>query len=395
LNINLKSEVKCVQGTFETRELEHYLNAALQTAHLSMHAESPSNTIIQILNFNRIRGTSHVYSIELSFRKGNIEQRQDLILKAYVENADPVMRSWNPSRVEERCWTEFQVLKSLKRVGFPVPEAYLCERNSSYFGFPFIITSKVEQVRENVKAIDCWAATLARLHNLSLKELGIEGLRSPRNEYAFAKSFPIRYKQFLTLASKHDRKLKKHFELAVNWLKSNEAYNYCPKYCLIHGDYHPGNAFVTKNSGLIVIDWDTVKIGDPAFDVGCAYHYINHLSKSKAYAEIAKLYGFGEFLFPSALECGAADRFISEYNRNFKGDTRRRMQYYQVVGILEVAMFHSLFLSNPLTAYRRHGRKALIAFPFIRSPRAAKMIGTSFEVLWLQYFEDFLDRILN
>jgi aminoglycoside phosphotransferase (APT) family kinase protein len=384
-----------LQRTLKTRGLEYYLNAALQTAHLSFMPEFPSNSNIQVLNLIRLSGSNHVYSFELSCRKGSIEQRQNLILKAYVENIDPVLRSWNPSRVEERCSTEFQALKSLRRVGFPVPEAYLCERSSSYFGFPFIITSKEEQVRESVKAIDCWASTLARLHNLSLEELRIEGLRSPTDEYAFAKSFPIRYKQFLSLASKHDRKLKKYFELAVNWLKSNETFNYCPKYCLIHGDYHPGNVFVTKNSGLIVIDWDTIKIGDPAFDVGCAYHYINHLSESKDYAEIAKLYGFGELLFPSALDCGAADRFISEYNRNFKGDNRRRILYYQVVGILEVAMFHSLFLSNPLTAYRTHGSKAFIAFPFIRSPCAAKMVGTSFEVLWLQYFENFLDRILK
>jgi aminoglycoside phosphotransferase (APT) family kinase protein len=357
--------------------------------------EFSSNSSIQVLNLIRISGSNHVYSFELNYRKGSVEQRRNLILKAYVKNIDPVLRSWNPSGVEERCWTEFQVLKSLRRVGFPVPEVYICELRSSYFGFPFIITSKIEQARESVKAIDRWAATLARLHNLSLEELRIKGLRSPRDEYAFAKSFPIRYKQFLALSSKHDRKLKKYFELAVNWLKSNETYNYCPKYCLIHGDYHPGNAFVTKNSGLIVIDWDTVKIGDPAFDVGCAYHYINHLSNSKDYAEISKLHGFGEFLFPSAVDCGAADRFISEYNRNFKGDNRGRMPYYQVVGIVEVAMFHGLFLSNPLTAYRYHGRKAFLAFPLIRSPRAAKMMGTSVEVLWLQYFENFLDRVLK
>jgi hypothetical protein len=387
--------VKCVQRTFETRGLECYLNAALQTSHLSFIPEFTSNSNIKVLDLTKIGGSNHVYSFELSYGEGSIKQRQNLILKAYTENIDPVLRSWNPSRVEERCWTEFQVLKSLKRVGFPVPEVYLCERSSSYFGFPFIITSKAEQVKDSINAIDCWAATLAHLHNLSLEELSIQGLRSPRDGYAFAKSFPIRYRQFLTLASKHDRKLKKYFELAVNWLKSNETYNYCSKYCLIHGDYHPGNIFVTENSGLIVIDWDTVKIGDPAFDVGGAYHYINHLSQSKDYAEISKFYEFGDFLFPSALDRGAANRFLTQYNRNFNGDIRGRMLYYQVVGIVEVAMFHSLFLSNPLTAFRRHGRKALIAFPFIRSPCAAKMVGTSFEVFWLQYFENFFDGILK
>ena len=34
---------------------------------------------------------------------------------------------------------EFQVLNSLWKAGFPVPRAYLCECDSLFFDYPFII----------------------------------------------------------------------------------------------------------------------------------------------------------------------------------------------------------------------------------------------------------------
>ena len=51
-----------------------------------------------------------------------------------------------------------------------------------------------------------------------------------------------------------------------------------PNIVLAHGDYHPGNVCVTKDSKMIVLDWDSIEIGDPAYDVGYAYHFVKFFS---------------------------------------------------------------------------------------------------------------------
>ena len=43
-------------------------------------------------------------------------------------------------------------------------------------------------------------------------------------------------------------------------------------YRLLHGDYRANfNVVTTKNSRMVVIDWEDAEIGDPAYDVAMAY----------------------------------------------------------------------------------------------------------------------------
>ena len=115
--------------------------------------------------------------------------------------------------------------------------------------------------------------TLANLHNLNVKDLGIQSLRFPKDDFEFARNRLVCLKQYLN-ETRHYRDLKKDFNYALNWLESNVEVTNCPKYCLIHGEYHPGHTLITSDNRLKVIDWENVQIGDPAFDVGYAYHMI-------------------------------------------------------------------------------------------------------------------------
>ena len=116
----------------------------------------------------------------------------------------------------------------------------------------------------------------------------------------------------------------------------------------------PRSWFTAKDNVLKIIDWESVQVVDPAFDVGYAYHIIKLMYNEKN----------------SNSNEGAAERFISEYSKNFKGDVHSRLEFYKVVGLLSVAVVVSSWISNPLEAYRGFGSKSsarALAFPFIHS----------------------------
>jgi aminoglycoside phosphotransferase (APT) family kinase protein len=239
--------------------------------------------------------------------------------------------------------------------------------------------------------VDCFASTLAHLHNLRVSELQIDNLISPKDEYAFAGRWPIHFKHYLNLETKHDKRLKRDFDLAINWLELNASNTRCQQYCLIHGDYHPANLYLTKHSRIIVLDWESAEIGDPAYDVGYAYHFIKFFSDPKNPKSAEKI----------------AERFVSEYTRNFQGDISQRLEFYKMVGILGTSIYYSSGLSSFTEAYKYHRRQVLptipflsgflilLGFPFIRWPYVARQLGAESDIDWLRYFEDFLEATLK
>ena len=142
---------------------------------------------------------------------------------------------------------------------------------------------------------------------------------------------------------------------------------------------------------MIVLDWESVEIGDPAFDVGYAYHFIKFFSDPKN---------------PNSAE-RTAERFVSEYTRNFQGDISRRLEFYKMVGILGLSIYYSSGLSSFTKAYRYHQRQVLpsipflsglfifLGFPFIRWPYIAQQLGALGDIYWLRYFENFLEETMK
>ena len=216
-------------------------------------------------------------------------------------------------------------------------------------------------------------------------------LRPPEDGYGFAKRWPLHFKELLNLESKHNKRLKEDFNLAIRWLESNVSNNYCPQYSIVHGDYHPGNVCITKDHKLMVLDWDCIEIGDPAYDVAYAYHFIKFFSNPKN---------------PNLAE-NTAERFISEYTKHFQRDISKRLEFYKMVNMLWTSIYFSSGLSSPIYAYKYHRRKVLRAVPFLSGPfimlgfpfihwsPIARQLAADSDLLWLKYFENFLEITLK
>jgi aminoglycoside phosphotransferase (APT) family kinase protein len=364
----------------DSKRLENYLRLKSRYGDLSLIPEGASN--IRVWDIKKLSGhmANNLSSFLLTFEKEGLEQQIDLVLKAYRENV--AFNAHRPDEDIRKYVREFQALKSLESVGFPVPKAYFCECDSFFLGYPFVIMHKEQVIQGSVDKLDCFAATLARLHNLKVTELGIKALKFPKDASAFAREWQICLK-YLLIENRHYRFLKKDFNYAINWLESNASDNICPKYCLIHGEYHPGHTVVTIENRMKVIDWEGVEIGDPAFDVGYAYHVVKLMNNEKN---------------PNSGE-RSAKHFVSEYTKKFNGDIHSRLKFYQVVGVLRVAIAVSSWISNPIEAYRRFGYKSLaraLAFPFFRSQLLAKKwLNEDFLVSYLQYCQDFIETTLR
>ena len=365
----------------DSKKLEDYLLLASQYGNFSLIPKDASN--VRVTNIQKMSGgmTNNTCSFLLTFTQKGFEQRFDLIMKAYSEKVGLWSKIHHADEDIRPYVREFEVLRSLERVGFPVPQAYLCECDSLFFGYPFLIMHKEKVIQQSDFPLDSFAVTLANLHNLKVKELEIKSLCFPSDESAFAKERQICLKQYLN-ETRHYRDLKKDFNYAINWLESNASDNNCPQYCLIHGEYHPGHCLLTNDNILKVIDWESVQIGDPAFDVGYSYHIIELMYNDN-----------------NSNSGEVAQRFVSEYSKNFKGDINSRLEFYKVVGLLGMAVVISSWISNPLEAYRSFGYKSLaraLAFPFLRSQFFVKRwLNSDFLVSYLQYSQDYIKTALR
>ena len=374
--------------------LEGYLRATSQNGNSNLIPKRAH--AIRVSNVVKIGGGlwADVYSAVLTYKDEGTVQNRNLVLKTYLENEVPVLKTYIHDEDLRKCVREFQALRSLRRNCFSVPEAYICECDSRFLGYPFIIMRKEEVVQKSINEfVDCFATTLANLHNFNVAELGINVLRPPEDGYGFARRWPIHFKELLNLETKHDKRLKEDFDLVIRWLNSNVSNNYCPQYCLLHGDYHPGNVCVTKGSRLMVLDWDCIDIGDPAYDVGYAYHFVKFFSDPRN---------------PNSARAeSTAERFLSEYTRNFHKDIGGRLEFYKMVNLLWISIYFSSGLSSPVYAYKYHRRNVLpalpflsglfilLGFPFIRWPSVARQLAAEGDLLWLKYFENFLESTLK
>ncbi len=365
-----------------SKSLEDYLRLTSHYGNFSLVPKGASN--IRVSNIKKLSGgmTNNTYSFLLTYAEEGSEQSFDLVLKGYGGNVGLWFKIYHPYEDVRPYVREFQVLRSLARVGFPVPPVYLCECDSFFLGYPFLIMRKEKVRQESVNKLNYFAATLARLHNLKVDELEINSLRFPRDGSVFAKERQICLKNFLN-ETRHYKGIKKDFNFAIKWLESNAPDNNCPRYCLVHGEYHPGHTLLTDDNRLEVIDWEGAQIGDPAFDVGYAYHLVKLMYNEENSNSGEKI----------------AEDFVSEYSRNFQGDVRKRLEFYKVVGALGVAVVVSSWVSNPLEAYRCFGKKAFaraLAFPFLRSHILfKKWLNEDFLVSYLQYCQDFIELTLR
>ena len=98
-----------------------------------VYLKSPSVSDLKSLNNG---WESDVYSFVLHYTDNGLNCQRKMILRAYTGKDVPLFPN--------KPLHEFNVLRQLRNDGYPVPEVYLLECDSSYLGSPFVIMELIE-----------------------------------------------------------------------------------------------------------------------------------------------------------------------------------------------------------------------------------------------------------
>lgn len=234
----------------------------------------PDSTVISLKDFKVMEeqgADSKVYSFILAYVSKGVNQRKEFVLKLYRERYQ-----------RELSLKEFVILEALKERSFPVPETYYLDTGNTIVGTNFIvmerIPGKIAQsfLTDEAKAkvlVDKMAEILSRLHKLDpncipgssvLQEQYDLGQRKLMKVEILTKKTPMCF--FRGCSFRQQR-----FVAAVKRLEELELKKFRP--AILNMDYTPSHFFVS-NGRFAIVDWADALVGDPAFDVATAYHYL-------------------------------------------------------------------------------------------------------------------------
>jgi aminoglycoside phosphotransferase (APT) family kinase protein len=178
----------------------------------------------------------------------------------------------------ERARYEAAVQNAVASLGYPAPEVLLVEAQADVLGAPFIVMRRMPG-RVMLDALlgprmGNMAALLgrwhARLHDLDAEEfrrvLGdtIDPRRLATVDYILG-----RYEESVTTASLDG------LRPTLRWLLEHRpAPGVASSIC--HSDFHPLNVLVTGREVTGVVDWGSVAIAPPAYDVGATVALLSH-----------------------------------------------------------------------------------------------------------------------
>ena len=197
------------------------------------------------------------------------------------ENNKYVLRKKPPGKLLPKAHAvdrEFKVMNALGKIDFPVPKMLGFCDNPSVIGTEFFImdyidgriitTPEINGFSKNERNTICvsLAETLAKLHNVDYKSIGLESFGRP--EGYIQRQIKLWSDQFQR--SKEDITVEANFkemDLLSIWLKENSIIE--DEFAIAHGDYRLGNTIIDKNNSTVigVLDWELSTLGHPYADL--------------------------------------------------------------------------------------------------------------------------------
>ena len=209
------------------------------------------------------------------FKGGQSNPTYQLITpnKKYVLRRKPPGKLLPSAHAVDR---EYRVITALNSVNYAVPETfYLCE-DESIIGTIFYVMEMVDgriiweptipnsspNIRKEIfKAKN---KTLADLHNIDYKKIGLESFGKPGNY--FSRQISRWTKQYIASETENINEMQS----LIEWLPNNIPGK--DEISIVHGDYRIDNMVLhpTESKVLAVLDWELSTLGHPLGDF--TYH---------------------------------------------------------------------------------------------------------------------------
>ena len=178
---------------------------------------------------------------------------------------------------------EYRVIKALQDTDVPVPEACLLCEDDTVVGTPFYVMKRAEgrifrnpsmpevsSAEERAAIFDAMNETLAKLHRVDLKAVGLEDFGKSGNYMSRQVDRWTRQYE----ASKTDE--IESMESLIQWLNKNIPDDETTR--IVHGDYRLENMVIhpTEPRVVAILDWELCTLGHPLADLAyncMLYHF--------------------------------------------------------------------------------------------------------------------------
>jgi aminoglycoside phosphotransferase (APT) family kinase protein len=253
----MSSRQEQFSGTREVRE-EHQLDEARLTDYLAQRIDGFSGP----LTVRQFKGGQSNPTYLLEAASGN-----------YVLRRKPPGKLLKSAHAVDR---EFRIISALHKTGFPVPRPWLLCEDADVIGTAFFVMDFVEgrilweldlpgmAAAERAAIYDDMNRTIARLHSLNYKALGLEDFGKPGNY--FDRQISRWSKQYRASETQPIAAMDRLME----WLPANIPDSDASS--IVHGDFRLDNLILhpTEPRIIAVLDWELSTIGHPLGDF--TYH---------------------------------------------------------------------------------------------------------------------------
>lgn len=273
----------------------------------------PGGVKLRELRLNEKQGLSNkTFLLKVELEDGSV---RDLILRMYVGDGKKASR-------------EFRVLKFLRGKGLPVPMVYLLEESCKVLDKPFIVMEKIDPspVEDMGDLVDAAAKSLVEIHRIDRDEL--EGILKVKEDYPSRDLKGVKALSVISALSTLKSPLT--FMKYLRYAGELERTPVEARLRLIHGDYGFDN-IIYSGGRAYVIDWESVDVAEPTYDVAYAYNFLDFEDKISGRSEDR-----------------LSDMFLEAYERY--GGTLRDFQYYRRLAALKLLVIFDAVMSPGLIA---------------------------------------------
>jgi aminoglycoside phosphotransferase (APT) family kinase protein len=169
---------------------------------------------------------------------------------------------------------EYRILKALEQTDVPVPKTYLLCEDEAVIGTAFYVmerlkgrvfrdptASEANDAKERAATFEAMNDTLAKIHMVDWKSLGLEKFGKPGNYMA---------RQVSRWTNQYEASKTEHIESMeklIRWLNENIPEG--DSTSIVHGDYRLENTMVhlTEPHIIAVFDWELSTLGHPLADL--------------------------------------------------------------------------------------------------------------------------------
>jgi aminoglycoside phosphotransferase (APT) family kinase protein len=194
----------------------------------------------------------------------------DIYHVTITEDGNPrerILRVYHGDNGSQKSEKEFNAMKTLYDVGFPVPRVYLLESDTTKLGNAFVIMEKINgelmshimKKSEKAEVITQFCTLFCDLHKIDWQKFADPSLYP--GSYAFITNYLLNAEKYITTFNINE------FTPVLDWLKKRRSAVPCTRLSVTHGDYHADNIIVQDDKKAVVIDWSNVSVADFRLDV--------------------------------------------------------------------------------------------------------------------------------